>query len=215
VSYPLKEFSVTEKLIRDALVLWATVDPIGTMAVFAALTRGFDARARAKTAVKATLYATAVLIGSIVVGQVALAAMGIRLISVQVAGGVILFIFGLQMVFGTGAASDTPSKEPGHDIAVFPLAVPSIATPGAILAAILLTDNHLYGIPTQLATTGVLIAVLAVTLAMMLGATLILRVVGNNGASILVRVMGLVLAAMSVEFIMEALRVPQWLEQLP
>jgi multiple antibiotic resistance protein len=196
---------MAEKLVRDALILWATIDPIGTMALFAAITRNLDASARRRTAFKAIVYAIVILIACIVIGQVLLTAMGISLLSFQIAGGVILFIFGLQMIFGTGVASDPPEREPGHDIAVFPLAVPSIATPGAILAAILLTDNHIYTIPAQIATTAVMIVVLAITLALMLGATLVLRVIGNNGASILVRVMGLLLAALSVEFVMDAL----------
>jgi multiple antibiotic resistance protein len=204
-----------EKLLRDALILWATIDPIGTMVVFAACTRNLDPAAQKATAIKATCYAAIILISSIVIGQLVLGAMGIRLISLQIAGGLVLFIFGLQMVFGSGAMSGLPSKEPGHDLAVFPLAVPTIATPGAILAAILLTDNHLYSIPTQAATTMVLIGMLLVTWLLMLGAALILRVIGQNGASILVRVTGLLLAALSVEFVMEALRIPQWLEQIP
>ena len=175
------------------------------MALFAAVTRNLDGATRRRTAFKAIAYAVIILIACIVIGQVLLTAMGISLLSFQIAGGVILFIFGLQMIFGTGVASDHPTKEPGHDIAVFPLAVPSIATPGAILAAILLTDNHVYTIPTQVATTVVMIGVLAITLALMLGATLVLRVIGNNGASILVRVMGLLLAALSVEFVLDAL----------
>jgi len=203
--------SMEEKLIRDALILWATIDPIGTMALFAAVTRNLDASARKRNAFKAIAYAMVILSACIVIGQVLLTAMGISLLSFQIACGVILFIFGLQMIFGTGVASDPPTKEPGHDIAVFPLAVPSIATPGAILAVILLTDNHIYTIPTQVATAGVMVTVLAVTLALMLGATLVLRVIGNNGASILVRVMGLLLAALSVEVVMDALMSQQWL----
>lgn len=206
---------MAEKLVTDALILWATIDPIGTMALFAAVTRNLDAAARRKTAFKAIAYATIILVACIVIGQVVLTAMGISLLSFQIAGGVILFIFGLQMVFGTGVAEDLPAKEPGHDIAVFPLAVPSIATPGAILAVILLTDNHIYAISTQAATTAVLLGVLSLTLIFMLAATAVLRVIGNNGASILVRVMGLLLAALSVEFVTDALQLPYWLPQSP
>ena len=205
---------MTEKLIRDALILWATIDPIGTLAVFVAVTSKLDAAQRRRAALKAILYASAILIGSIVIGQVLLSSMGIRLISFQVAGGIILFIFGLQMIFGTGAAGGTPAKEPGHDVAVFPLAIPSIATPGAILAVILLTDNHLFDMATQAMTAVTLLAILAVTLIFMLAADFILRIIGHNGASILVRVMGMILAALSIEFVMEALRIPQWIGQV-
>ncbi len=99
-----------------------------------------------------------------------------------------------------------------HDIAVFPLAVPSIATPGAIMAAILLTDNHVYDIQTQVGTSLIMLAVLAVAFLFMLAAGPILKVIGQNGAAILIRVMGLILAAMSLEFILEAFHIFEWLE---
>jgi multiple antibiotic resistance protein len=179
---------MTEKFIRDALILWTTIDPIGTLAIFTAITGKLDSTQRKKTAWKAILYSAAILLGAIVIGQVLLSSMGIRLLSLQVAGGIILFLVGLQMVFGSGVTSIPTTEEPGHDIAVFPLAVPSIATPGAILAVILLTDNHLYSIPMQATTAAILLGILAVTLVCMLAATPILKVIGMNGASILVRV---------------------------
>ncbi|MGE0472449.1 MAG: MarC family protein [Nitrospirales bacterium] len=206
---------MTEKFIRDALILWTTIDPIGTLAIFTAITGKLDAKRRKKTAWKAILYSAAILLGAIVIGQVLLSSMGIRLLSLQVAGGVILFLFGLQMVFGSGVTSLHTIEEPGHDIAVFPLAVPSIATPGAILAVILLTDNHLYSVPVQATTAAILLGILAVTLVCMLAATPILKVIGMNGASILVRIMGMILAALSTEFVMEALRIPQWMGDAP
>jgi multiple antibiotic resistance protein len=204
---------MTDKFIRDALILWATIDPIGTLAIFASLASKQDERQRRITALKAVLYSGVILLGAIVVGQKLLDAMEIHLMSMQVAGGIILFLFGLQMIFGSGPMGDGFSKEPGHDIAVFPLAVPSIASPGAILAVILLTDNDIYTIPQQFGTAAVLVVILLVTLVFMLAANPILRLIGNNGASILVRVMGIILAALSVEFVMEALRIPQWIGQ--
>jgi len=201
---------MTEKFIRDALILWTTIDPIGTLAIFTAITGKLDAKQRQKTAWKAILYSAAILLGAIVIGQVLLSSMGIRLLSLQVAGGIILFLFGLQMVFGSGVTSVPTAEEPGHDIAVFPLAVPSIATPGAILAVILLTDNHLYSIPMQATTAAILLGILAVTLVCMLAATPILKVIGINGASILVRVMGMILAALSVELVLGALGLEKW-----
>ncbi|GJL64883.1 MAG: UPF0056 inner membrane protein [Nitrospirales bacterium] len=206
---------MTEKFIRDALILWTTIDPIGTLAIFTAITSKLDATQRRKTAWKAIMYSAVILLGAIVLGQILLSSMGIRLLSLQVAGGIILFLFGLQMVFGSGVTSNQTATEPGHDIAVFPLAVPSIATPGAILAVILLTDNHLYSIPIQATTAAILLGILAITLICMLAATSILKVIGMNGASIMVRVMGMILAALSTEFVMEALQVPQWMGAEP
>jgi multiple antibiotic resistance protein len=199
-----------EKALRDAAMLWATIDPIGTLALFAALTASLTAVERRKVALRATLYSAAVLVGSIVVGQIVLDLMGIRLISLQVAGGIILFLFGLQMIFGSGTEAAPAQPESGYDLAVFPLAVPSIASPGAIMAAIVLTDNDLYTVVQQATTAAVLLGVLAVTCTLMLLSGPILRVIGRNGAAILIRVMGMILAALSVELVMEALGLEQW-----
>ncbi|WP_228640516.1 MarC family protein [Kangiella geojedonensis] len=199
--------------MKDALILWATIDPIGTLAIFASLTATLTPKQRFKTAVKAIIYSAIILIGAVVIGQILLSAMGISLVSLQVAGGMILFIFSLQMIFGDALAfSSSGEKEQGHDIAVFPLAVPSIATPGAIMAAILLTDNHVYDIQTQVGTSLIMLGVLAVAFLFMLAASPILKVIGQNGAAILIRVMGLILAAMSLEFILEAFHIFEWLE---
>ena len=198
-----------EKLLRDFLMLWSTVDPIGTLALFAGLTAGAGATERRRTAIRATLYALAILVGAIVLGQAILSGLGIRMISLEVAGGIILFLFGLQMIFGTaGSAGGGP--ETGHDLAVFPLAVPSIASPGAIMAAIVLTDNDRYGLGEQALTAGVLVVVLAATCALMLLSGPVLRILGANGAAILVRVMGMILAALSVELVLRALGVGKW-----
>ncbi|MGH3056578.1 MAG: MarC family protein, partial [Gaiellaceae bacterium] len=132
-----------EKSLRDAAMLWATIDPVVTLALFAALTVRLTAAERRYVALRATLYSALILVGSIVIGQFVLDLLGIRLISLQVAGGIILFLFALQMIF-TGTESAPGQPESGYDLAVFPLAVPSIASPGAIMAAIVLTDNDLY-----------------------------------------------------------------------
>jgi len=200
-----------EKLIRDALMLWATIDPIGTLAIFASVTTSMTPALRRKTALKASLYSAAILLGAIVAGQILLSALGIELLSLQVAGGVILFLFALQMIFGSGMQEQGGDSDSGHDLAVFPLAVPSIASPGAIMAVIVLTDNNLHGIPEQAATAGVLLGVLAITYLLMLASTQILRVIGTNGAAILVRVMGLILAALSVQLVFEALEIGNWI----
>ena len=194
-----------EKFVRDFLILWTTIDPVGTLAIFAALTGSMAPEARRRTARTAITYSVAILVGAIVIGQILLTAMGIQLVSLQVAGGIILFLFGLKMVFGSDLATAGGHPEPGHDVAVFPLAVPSIATPGAIMAVIVLTDNHVHSVPVQLGTTLVMLAVLGVTYLFMLASGPILKVIGSNGSAILVRVMGMILAALSIELAMDAL----------
>ena len=200
-----------EKLIRDALMLWATIDPVGTLAIFASVTTTLTPALRRKTALKATLYSAAILLGSVVIGQILLSALGIDLLSLQVAGGAILFLFALQMIFGSGMQEEGSDENSDHDLAVFPLAVPSIASPGAIMAVIVLTDNNLHGIADQALTASVLVGVLGITYLLMLASTQILRVIGTNGAAILVRVMGLILAALSVQLVFEALEIGNWI----
>lgn len=201
-----------EKFVRDVLVLWTTIDPIGTLALFSALTVNLTRKERFQTALKATIYATSILVASIVIGQMLLSAMGISLVSLQVAGGIILFIFAMQMIFGSGSANSSAKQEHGHDIAVFPIAIPSIATPGAIMAVILLTDNHIYPIEVQIGTALILIAVLGINFLFMLFASSILNIIGRNGANILVRVMGMILAALSIELVLQALDIFKYLD---
>ncbi|TRX03008.1 MarC family protein [Candidatus Methylobacter oryzae] len=198
------------KIIYDAIVIWVTIEPIGSVALFAALTAGLSSKERRRTAIMATVYSAIILLCAIVVGQIILTAMGIRLVSLQIAGGIILFLFGLQMVFGRMAATFS-QPEAGHDIAVFPLAIPSIVGPETIMVVILLTDNHLHSIAAQAITAAVMLCILAVTCVLMLLSEHLLRIIGTNGAAILERIMGIILAALSVNLIIDALAgVAQW-----
>ena len=160
------------------------------------------------------IYATIILVVAVVAGQIILDAIGIHLHSLKVAGGIILFLFGLQMLFGKmDKAERTP--EEGRDLAVFPLAVPSIAGPGAIMAVILLTDNDVYTVPEQAETGIVLLVVLFLTYILLLFSDAILRVIGRQGAAVLVRVMGIILCSLAVEIVLTALRVGDWTTVAP
>jgi multiple antibiotic resistance protein len=185
---------------RDFLMLLVTVDPIGTVALFVPLTATLTVSQRRAIARKAVFIAALVLLGFLIAGEVLLAHLGIRLVSFQLAGGVVLFLFGLQMVFGTGAASHRSAEvDAGHDIAVFPLAMPAIASPGAIAAVVLLTDNHRYSIAQQGMTAVVVVVILALTLAALYASSAIHRLLGTTGANVIVRVLGLVLTALAAE----------------
>ena len=200
---------MVEKFIQDALILWATIDPIGTLAIFASQTAHLDEAERRRVALRVVMYATLVLLGAILIGQIILSGMGIRLISFQFAGGIILFLFGIQMIFGS--QSGRMQTEPDHDIAVFPLAIPATATPGAILAVILLTDNHVFPISVQVVTGLITLTIMAVTFLLLYFSSRIIAIIGMNGASILTKIMGMILAALSVELAMNALGIEEWL----
>jgi multiple antibiotic resistance protein len=130
--------------------------------------------------------------------------------SLKVAGGIILFLFGIQMLFGKMDEKPGTSPEDGRDLAVFPLAVPAIAGGGAIMAAIVLTDDDVYTIPERIQTGIVMLVVLFITYLFLLFSDAILRVIGRQGASVLVRVMGLILCSLAVEIVLTALGVGGW-----
>src|SRR6478609_10815161 len=148
------------KISKDFATIWTTIDPIGNVALFAGLTALLTRKERHLTALRAVIYASIILVGAMTAGQVILDAIGIHMHSLKVAGGVILFLFGSQMLFGKMDEQPGRSPEEGRDLAVFPLAVPSIAGGGAIMAAIVLTDNDVYTVPERIETGVVMVVVL-------------------------------------------------------
>jgi len=197
------------KISKDFATIWTTIDPIGNVAIFAGLTASLTRAERRRTALRATVYAALILVVAVVAGQIILDAIGIHLHSLKVAGGIILFLFALKMLFG-GLDAKVGAPEPGRDLAVFPLAVPSIAGPGAMMAVILLTDNDVYTVAEQAQTGVVLLVVLLLTYILLLFSDAILRIIGRQGAAILVRVMGIILASLAVEIVLTTLGVANW-----
>jgi multiple antibiotic resistance protein len=198
-----------EKIIRDFMTLWTTIDPISNLALFAGLTAAMHRGERRRIALRASIYAAIILVVAGIIGQIVLDAMGIRLRSLQIAGGLILFVFGLHMVFGW-LDQPGPSMEKGRDLSVFPLAVPAIAGAGAITAVILLNDNDVYSVNQRVETAVVLLVVLVINYVLLLLSDFILRFIGRQGAAILTRVMGIILTALSVEFVLTGLSVGTW-----
>lgn len=181
------------------ITFFAVVDPIGTVPVFIAVTSHFDDKAKGRIALTATVAAAGILLFFVVAGELILTAMSIPLSAFQVAGGIVLFLFALTMIFG----ESKPDEEirlvrDHHETAIFPLAVPSIASPGAILAAVLLTENDRYSIAEQAQTFLVLLTVLIVAYVLMLLAGPINKLIGNSGASVVSRVMGLILTSVAM-----------------
>lgn len=198
-----------QKIVRDFMMIWTTIDPIGTLAIFAGLTASLDRSERRRIARRASIYATVVLVVAVVIGQIVLDAIGIHLLSLQLAGGLILFVFALQMLLGKHDSGSSTVEE-GRDLAVFPIAVPSIAGPGAIMAVIVLTDDDVFTPLQQAQTAAVLIFVLFLNYVMLLLSEPILRIIGRQGASVLVRVMGIILAALAVQLVMNAIGYGVW-----
>jgi len=214
------------KISKDFATLFTTINPIATLALFAGLTASFTRAERHWTALRACIYATIILVAAMTVGQVILDAICIHMHSLKVAGGIILFLFGIQMLFGkmdekpgrsptaSAQGSGAPLEE-GRDLAVFPLAVPSIAGGGAIMAAIVLTDDDVYTVPERIETGVVMLVVLFLTYLLLLFSDAILRVIGQQGASVLVRIMGIILCSLAVEIVLTALGVGGWMPGAP
>ena len=196
-----------EELIKSFVLLWAVIDPIGSIPVFIAVTKGHPSAVKRIIALQAILISTGILFFVLVVGQFFLEAMDIPLPAFQVSGGIILFLFALTMIFGESKPEEEIKiVKRGIDTAIFPMAVPSIASPGAMMAIVLLTDNHRFSIPEQALTAMVMLVVLAITFIFLLGASFIHRFIGDSGASIISRVMGLILGAVAANSVMDGIR---------
>jgi multiple antibiotic resistance protein len=207
---------MTEKLVFEFVTLFVVLEPFGMLAVFLAVTAGLDAGQRRKAAALAILYAFAILVFFVVVGELLLIEMGIPLLAFQVAGGLLLLLYGIEMSLGahapgTGpkAASHSDASSSINSLAVYPLAIPSIAGPGAMLTVVLLTDNREHAIVDQLITTAVLGSTLFLFLLILLAASPIMRVIGQGGANVLRRVMGVLLSAIATNMILGAFQ--DWL----
>ena len=186
---------------------FAVIDPIGTVPVFIAVTRHEDEHSKRRIAIRAALTSAAILTFFVVAGELILSAMDIPLAAFEIAGGIVLFLFALTMIFG----DSKPEQEvelamQGSNTAIFPLAVPSIASPGAMLAAVLLTENAQYSVVEQAETLVTMFAVLLVALVLMLAATRIHRIVGDAGASVISRVMGLILASVATASALDGIK---------
>lgn len=201
-------------LIQQFIILWAVIDPIGTIPVFLAVAAGYTAVQQRKLALFAIVTSAGVLLFFIIAGQLLLESMNIALSAFQIAGGIVLFLFALTMIFGDSkpqeekellAQQEARSGSPVNH-AIFPLAIPSIASPGAMMAVVMLTDNHRFEVMEQGVTTGLMLLVLLITFVLLLGATFIHRLIGDAGASVISRVMGLILAAVATNSILEGIK---------
>lgn len=197
-----------QNIINEFVMMWVLIDPIGTVPVFLMVTASMKDEHRKMIATRAVIVAGVILVGFLFGGHLLLRALGIPLPSFQIAGGIVLFLFALTMIFGPSKAEQEKEEvgtlERARSIAVFPLAIPSIASPGAMLGVVLLNDSEKLQIESSLLDLAVIFAVLGVTLGFMYAAKPILRVIGDSGASVLSRIMGLILAAVAVDSVLTA-----------
>jgi len=200
--------SLIEIFLNAFITLSVIVDPVGTAAVFCGMTSQFDEARLRKTAIRAALIAFSVLFFFGLFGSTVLEKLGISLPAFRIAGGILLFVTAFRMLFGNPSPESVKTNvepSPEHDIAVFPIAIPLLAGPGCMTAIILLMSRA-QTLPESLTVLGALVATHVAALLCLLASAPIQRLLGSGGVNILARIMGVILAAMSVQFVEDGLR---------
>lgn len=194
-------------IVNIFFLLFAVIDPIGTVPVYLSATKSFSAREKRKIAIRAAIVAAIILCFFIVVGQLIIEGMDVSLEAFQISGGIILFLFALTMIFGEGKPdSEIHMIKDYKRVTIFPIAIPSIASPGAIMAVVLLTDNHVYSIAQQALTTFIMLIIIAITACLLLLARHIQTWIGEQGITVISKVMGLILASYATQSILSGLK---------
>jgi multiple antibiotic resistance protein len=194
-------------LVFAFATLFVVIDPVGQAPIFIALTPGLRPAERRAVARRGVLVAAAVLVAFAWGGEPLLRALGISLPAFRIAGGILLLLLAVDMLMArqTGLRATTPGEdsESAHrpDVSVFPLAIPLIAGPGALTSVIMLMSRAGGNLPIEAGIVGVLLFVLALTLACLYLADLLLRLLGVIGVNVVTRISGILLAALAVQFI--------------
>lgn len=200
------------EIVTTFLAIFIVVDPFGIVPFFISLTAGFDARRRRATILKAALIAFVVLLVFILAGSAILRFLGIQPGSFYIAGGILLFLVSIDLLFGRPGRTKTSTPEPGgappgaerDDVSIFPLAVPMLAGPGTITTILLYVSAGRGAAEIGVLTACVALALACAVLTMSLSAAF-LRVLGRTGVSVIERIMGIVLAGLSVQFVYDGI----------
>jgi multiple antibiotic resistance protein len=202
---------MVEQLLKTFIIFFLVIEPVSLVPMFGALTRGAEPGYRRRMANKAVAISALIFVVFAFAGDYVLQALGITVDAFKIAGGLLLFLLAVDMVFArqSGLRSTTVREQDEaryrDDISVFPMAFPLIAGPGA-LATLLLFVVEARGDPVRLLMVlGVVLAVLAVTLALLLGTTAVMRVLGLTGANVVSRLLGVVLAALAVQYVVDGI----------
>jgi multiple antibiotic resistance protein len=204
---PAYNRAVSELVFNAFVTLLVVVDPLGLAPLFVGLTRGKTEEYRRAAAIRGTILGAAILLLFAFVGQ---ALLGIGFPAFRIAGGALLFLLSLDMIFGrpSGVRRTTDEGEEtvheGDDVSVFPLAVPLIAGPGSLTTVLLYTGGG--GTLEVTAFLGVLLVVLLMTLTSLLLAPRVMKIFGETGADVLARVLGVLLAALAVQFVLDGIK---------
>ena len=198
--------------ISSLITFFVVIDPPGCAPIYAGLTSGASSAHRRAMAVRAVLVAAAILLVFALFGEDLLRALGISLASFRIAGGIMLFLIALEMVFEKRTQRredraqkiiETPEVE---DVSVFPMAMPMIAGPGSIASVMLLMGRN-DGLERSAVVLAALATILLLTLVALLAAGPIMRVLGAKIEAVITRLLGVLLAALAVQFVMDGLQV--------
>jgi multiple antibiotic resistance protein len=202
--------------IRAFVMLVVTVGPYDVAPLFVGLTAHLKPR-RWHLAMIATLVATAVLVGFALGADVLLRWLGIGLPAFHIAGGILLLLLAIDLLFArqSGLSSITPGEASEahrvHDIAVFPLAIPLLAGPGAITSIVLLMEQAGDDVALRATVLAALFATMGLTLVILLMAERVLKVLGQTGINVVTRIAGIVLAALAVQFVLDGIKASELL----
>jgi multiple antibiotic resistance protein len=192
--------------------LFVVIDPLGLVPVLLALTIGVDAAERRRMALKGTLIAAVILLGFALLGEPLLRLLGIGLPAFRTAGGVMLLLIALEMVFErrtdrrSRSADELKSVGGPDDISVFPLAIPLLSGPGAITSIMLLMARHEGDVAAQAVVVAVLLLVMALCVLIFLFVEPLERLLGPTLAHVISRLLGILLAALAVQYVFDGLR---------
>ncbi|MGI9364328.1 MAG: MarC family protein [Rhizobiaceae bacterium] len=197
-----------DALLNAFVTFFVTIDPPGLVGIFLALTNGMTSAQRRQTALRGTLIGMLILLGFMLAGGLILEALGVSIQAFRIAGGLLLFYIAFEMVFEKRverkeeAAKKVVSQSELQSIAVFPLAIPLIAGPGAISASILLASDAAWPLE-RLALIAVLAAIGIILYLALLLADRLNTYIGDTGQIILTRLLGMILAALAVQFVID------------
>jgi multiple antibiotic resistance protein len=206
---------VTELLVSAFVTFFVVIDPPGCAPIFASLTDGTSTAHQRKMAYKSVAVATGVLLFFAALGEPLLSALGISLDAFRIAGGIMLFLIAIDMVFekrterrenrAQAVAKGADGGLEAEDISVFPMGIPMIAGPGTIASVMLLTARS-DGWDETFVVLGALAVVLLMTLAALLAAGPIMRKLGRNLEAMITRLLGVILAALAAQFVIDGIR---------
>jgi multiple antibiotic resistance protein len=197
--------------ISAFVTFFVVIDPPGCAPIYASLTKGATAAQRRNMAIRAAVVATGILLVFALFGEQLLAALHIELNSFRIAGGIMLFLIAIDMVFEKrterreGRAAKIIESPEIEDVSVFPMAMPMIAGPGSIASVMLLMSQN-EGLDRSLVVLGALAAVLLLTLIALLAAGPIMRVLGSQAEAVITRLLGVLLGALAAQFVIDGLR---------